>query len=177
MKYLITIFFILFSFNLVYSSEINNNICPVIDLKDDILKTFFIERKEETYTNFFTGTNVTNIKYYYDIDFNNKKQVDIIYNLVKYYDNTINYLYNINCFDYNIKFLVEHKSIIFYPNYSKIDKSSLMNSLSLFYNTLNNYNFSITDVKKNVLSIYDDKPVCKTVECFKIFTTYKKLYN
>lgn len=178
MKSLFIIVFILLSFNYSFSKE-SSNICPVVDLKTDVLKPFFIEKKKETFEvisnnkGIISNENITKINYYYDFDINNKKQVKTIYNLVKYYDNTLKYIYNIGCSDYYIKFLIEKRSLINYPNYNIEDKSSILNNLDTFYNALNNYNHSVSGVIKNNVKVYNKKELCGTVECAKKYINYK----
>lgn len=176
LKNIFLLVFILLSFDYSFSKE-SSNICPVVDLKTDVLKPFFIEKKTETFKDIVSNENITNINYYYDFDVNNKKQVETIYNLVKYYDNTLKYIYNIGCSDFHIKFLIEKRSLINYPNYSIEDKLSILNNLDTFYNALNNYNHSVSGLIKNNVKVYNEKPLCETVECFKELTKYKKSFN
>ena len=156
------LFFILFllSFNLTYA-----NYCPNVDLKDDVSKKYLVSSSKDNHNNttyiydFVYNKNDDKTLYITDINYFND-----MYNLVFYYDKTIQYLTSLNCgfnkydivsfmflkdkrniavYDYeNIKYEVENGKYVFKND--NIDKlSNLIYNFVRFKSLLHTYNITL----------------------------------
>lgn len=173
-KKLLFLLLFLLSFNLTYA-----NYCPIVDLKEDIANKYLISK---------TTDENNNVYYLYDFSYNNIDNdtyylTDInyfydMYNLVSYYDKTIQYLTSLNCgfnkydivsfmflkdkrslevYEYeNIKYEVENNKYIF-KNENAYKLSNLVDNLVKFKSLLDTYNTTLNMTSEEYKNYKFDK--------------------
>lgn len=112
-----------------YAQE-KNNLCPKVDLLINSANEF-------TNIDLTKQPNKCNLCFKH-VNINSNSDISKLYSLINYYDNTIQYLHFLNCFDDGVAFYVENGGIFPYNLNTDIDN---MTNLELSINFINSYNF------------------------------------
>lgn len=128
----------------VATAQEKNNLCPNVDLFHNIANKF-------TNIDLSKNPNKCNLDFKH-IDINSNTDIYELYSLIKYYDNTIQFLHSLNCFDDGVVFYIENDALTPYDiNLDNINKVHLEVNFINSYNFLTRYNNKI--LNKGVLCI------------------------
>lgn len=134
-KLFIFIFFSLIFFGGgVATAQEKNNLCPNVDLLHNVANEF-------TNIDLTKQPNKCNLDFK-DVIVNSNTDITKLHSLIKYYYNTIQYLYSLNCFNGRSVIYIK-KGIVIPDNINTEENFSLLDFSRFFinsYNFLSNYN-------------------------------------